>query len=84
VDEENPTKSIPVPASLAFLVYFCPFITIFPYNMKEALKILEKIEENVSICCTAAMDADDVLVLIDKLKKILKDGKPKKGKTTIQ
>lgn len=69
---------------MAFLVYFYTIFTIFYYNMKEALKILEKIEENVSICCTAAMDADDVLVLIDKLKKILKDGKPKKGKTTKQ
>ena len=52
--------------------------------MKEALEILNKIEENVSICCTAAMDADEVLVLIDKLKKILNDGKPKTGKTTKQ
>ena len=48
--------------------------------MKEALKILDKIEENVSICCTAAMDADDVLVLIDKLRKILENDKPTKGK----
>tara|TARA_R110002020_G_scaffold140350_4_gene311825 strand:- start:10132 stop:10290 length:159 start_codon:yes stop_codon:yes gene_type:complete len=48
--------------------------------MKEALKILDKIEDNVSICCTAAMDADDVLVLIDKLRKILKNDKPTKKK----
>ena len=49
-------------------------------EFKEALKILEQIEENVSICCTAAMDADDVLVLIDKLRKILENDKPTKGK----
>ena len=49
--------------------------------MKEALKILDEIEENVNICCTAAMDSDDVLVLIDKLRKILKNDKSKKGKT---
>ena len=41
--------------------------------MKEALKILEEIEENVSICCAVTMDPDDVLVLIDKLKKILQE-----------
>lgn len=49
--------------------------------MKEALKILDKIEENVNICCTAAMDSEDVLVLIDKLRKILKNDKSKNGKT---
>ena len=80
-DGRKPTKSIPVPASLAFLVYFFLFFTIFPNKMKEALKILDKIEENVNICCTAAMDSEDVLVLIDKLRKILKNDKSKNGKT---
>ena len=41
-------------------------------EFKEALKILEQIEENVGICCAVTMDPDEVLELIDKLKKILK------------
>ena len=41
--------------------------------MEEALEILEKIEENVSVCCAITMDPDEVLVLIEKLKTILKE-----------
>ena len=41
-------------------------------EFKEALKILEEIEENVSICCAVTMEPDEVLELIDKLKIILK------------
>ena len=41
-------------------------------EFKEALNIVEQIEENVGICCAVTMDPDDVLELIDKLKKILK------------
>ena len=36
-----------------------------------ALKILEEIEENVGVCCAVTMEPDEVLELIDKLKKIL-------------
>ena len=39
--------------------------------MEEALKILEKIEENVSVCCAITMEPDEVLALIDQLRKIL-------------
>ena len=39
--------------------------------MEEAIKILDEIEENVGICCAVTMDPDDVLELIDKLRKIL-------------
>ena len=49
--------------------------------MKKALKILDKIEDNVNICCNAFMDSEEVLVLIDKLRKILKNDISKKGKT---
>ena len=41
-------------------------------EFKEALNIVEQIEENVGICCAVTMDPDEVLELIDKLKKILK------------
>ena len=41
--------------------------------MKEALKILKEIEENVEVCCAITMDPDDVLVLIDRLKEILEN-----------
>jgi hypothetical protein len=41
--------------------------------MEEALEILEKIEENVSVCCAITMEPDEVLALIDKLKDILKN-----------
>ena len=37
-----------------------------------ALEILEEIEENVGVCCAITMEPDEVLLLIDKLKKILK------------
>jgi hypothetical protein len=42
-------------------------------EFKEALEILEQIEENVNICCAVTMDPDDVLGLIDKLKKFLNE-----------
>jgi len=41
--------------------------------MEEALEILEKIEENVSVCCAITMEPDEVLALIDKLREILKE-----------
>jgi|TARA_R100001463_G_scaffold29380_1_gene66846 hypothetical protein len=43
--------------------------------VEEALKILDKIEENVEVCCAVTMEPDEVLVLIDKLRKILEDYK---------
>ena len=42
-------------------------------GFKEALEILEQIEENVNICCAVTMDPDDVLELIDKLKTFLNE-----------
>ena len=43
--------------------------------MEEALKILNEIEENVEVCCAVTMEPDEVLILIDKLRKILEDYK---------
>ena len=40
-------------------------------EFKEALKILEKIEENIEVCCYVTMEPDEVFLLIDKLKEIL-------------
>ena len=42
-------------------------------EFKEALEILEQIEENVNICCAVTMEPDEVLELIDKLKKFLNE-----------
>ena len=41
--------------------------------MKEALEILDEIEENVNICCAITMEPEDVQVLIDKLRNIIKN-----------
>ena len=46
---------------------------------KEMLEIIEEIEENITICCNASMDSDDVLVLIDKLKELIRDEKKEGG-----
>ena len=42
-------------------------------EFNKALKILEEIEENVSVCCAVTMEPDEVLELIDKLKKFLNE-----------
>ena len=42
-------------------------------EFKEALEILEEIEENVNVCCAVTMEPDDVLDLIDKLKEFLNE-----------
>ena len=42
-------------------------------EFNEALEILKQIEENVSICCAVTMEPDEVLELIDKLKKFLNE-----------
>jgi 3-deoxy-D-arabino-heptulosonate 7-phosphate (DAHP) synthase class II len=41
--------------------------------MDEALEILQEIEDNVSVCCAVTMEPDEVLELIDKLRKIIKE-----------
>ena len=39
--------------------------------MKEALKLLEQIEEQVNTCCAVTMYPEDVIELIKKLRQIL-------------
>ena len=39
--------------------------------MKEALDILDQIEEQVNTCCAITMFPEDVVELIDKLRTIL-------------
>ena len=41
--------------------------------MKEALEILEQIEEQVNTCCAITMFPEDVIELIEKLRKILNE-----------
>tara|TARA_R100001079_G_C4317935_1_gene97754 strand:- start:135 stop:272 length:138 start_codon:yes stop_codon:yes gene_type:complete len=41
--------------------------------MKEALEILEQIEEQVNTCCAVTMYPEDVVDLIEKLRKILEE-----------
>ena len=41
--------------------------------MDEALELLQEIEDNVSVCCAVTMEPDEVLELIDKLRKIIKE-----------
>ena len=42
-------------------------------EFKEALEILEEIEENVNVCSEVTMEPDEVLELIDKLKNFLNE-----------
>ena len=42
--------------------------------MERALKLLEQIEENVSVCCAITMEPDEVLALIEELRTILENG----------
>ena len=42
-------------------------------EFSRALEILEEIEENVGVCCAVTMEPDEVLELIDKLKKFLNE-----------
>jgi len=42
--------------------------------MSRALELLAQIEENVTTCCAITMEPDEVLVLIDELRKELSNG----------
>ena len=39
----------------------------------KAIETLDTIEENINICCAVTMEPDEVLELIDKLKKFLNE-----------
>ena len=53
-------------------------------EFSKALEILEEIEENVGVCCAVTMEPDEVLLLIDKLKKILEKYKNEYSKGNIK
>ena len=40
-------------------------------DKQEALRILTEIKEHITICCAITMEPDEVLVLLDKLEKLL-------------
>jgi len=42
-------------------------------SKEEALDILLEIEENVNVCCAITMEPDEVLMLINQLKKYIED-----------
>ena len=41
----------------------------------KAIEILNTIEENINICCAVTMEPDEVLGLVDKLRKFLNEQK---------
>ena len=43
----------------------------------KALKILDEIEENINVCCAVTMEPDEVLELVDKLRKFLNEQRDK-------
>tara|TARA_R110001592_G_scaffold150331_1_gene376254 strand:- start:425 stop:559 length:135 start_codon:yes stop_codon:yes gene_type:complete len=43
-------------------------------NKEEMLDILQEIEENVNTCCEVTMEPEEVLILIDKLRELIKKG----------
>ena len=53
-------------------------------EFSRALEILEEIEENVGVCCAVTTEPDEVLLLIDKLKKILEKYKNEYSKGNIK
>ena len=43
----------------------------------KAIEILNTIEENINVCCAVTMEPDEVLELVDKLRKFLNEQKDK-------
>ena len=43
----------------------------------KAIEILDTIEENINICCAVTMEPDEVLELVDKLRKLLNEQRNK-------
>ncbi len=48
---------------------------------KEALEILDQIEEQVDTCCAVTMYPEDVIELIEKLRSIIKSGESNENET---
>ena len=43
----------------------------------KAIEILDTIEENINVCCAVTMEPDEVLELVDKLRKFLNEQRSK-------
>ena len=43
----------------------------------KAIETLDTIEENINICCAVTMEPDEVLELVDKLRKFLNEKRDK-------
>ena len=43
----------------------------------KAIEILDTIEENINFCCAVTMEPDEVLELVDKLRKFLNEQRDK-------
>tara|TARA_R100001509_G_scaffold125562_1_gene79064 strand:- start:31 stop:186 length:156 start_codon:yes stop_codon:yes gene_type:complete len=46
-------------------------------EFNKAIEILDTIEENINVCCAVTMEPDDVLDLVDKLRKFLNEQRDK-------
>ena len=42
-------------------------------DKQEALRILEEIKENISVCCAITMEPDEVLELLEKLESYINE-----------
>ena len=42
-------------------------------DKQEALRILEEIRDNITVCCAITMEPDEVLVLIDKIEEFINE-----------
>ena len=51
--------------------------------MKEALEILDQIEEQVNTCCAITMFPEDVVELINKLRKVIHENTNEAGDTDM-
>ena len=43
----------------------------------KAIEILDTIEDNINVCCAVTMEPDEVLELVDKLRKFLNEQRDK-------
>ena len=46
-------------------------------EFNKALEILNTIEENINVCCAVTMEPDEVLELVDRLRKFLNEQRDK-------
>ena len=46
-------------------------------EVDKAIETLDTIEENINVCCAVTMEPDEVLELVDKLRKFLNEQRNK-------